>query len=317
MVATKVISISAFGKKGGVRRPKVIAIASGKGGVGKSNISLSLAISLYKTLQQLAQKQGVNKHPDILLVEGDLGKANLFLLMNMIPQMNLHHFFKDGHKLSEIITPTEYGIDFISGVPGDSEIANLTPKERDRFIGSILNINSLVKTKNYSHVIVDLSPGMINNVTDIAHASHEILLIVTPEKTAVADAYSLIKVLLEKEKKDPMKVLHKVRVIFNQITSEEEHAYWRNILNEDLQDLINMPVHLTERALPYDKNTIKDSVNSSTPYVNKFPSTPISKQTVQLAAEVLQVVSHRDDSAFNKVFNAILERLGLAQAGKN
>ncbi|MBO4732076.1 MAG: AAA family ATPase, partial [Spirochaetaceae bacterium] len=104
------------------RKTRIITVTSGKGGVGKTNLSVNLAIAY----AQIGKK--------VILIDADLGLANVNVILNMIPQYNLYHVITKQKRMSEIILPTEYGIKIIAGANGFSKIANLSDEDRGFFI---------------------------------------------------------------------------------------------------------------------------------------------------------------------------------------
>ena len=107
------------------RKTRIITITSGKGGVGKTNVATNMAIAY----AQLGKK--------VIVIDADLGLANVNVMMNLIPQYNLYHVIRKQKKMSEIILDTEYGIKLIAGASGFSKIANMTEDERNSFINEL------------------------------------------------------------------------------------------------------------------------------------------------------------------------------------
>ena len=110
-----------------IHKTRIIAITSGKGGVGKTNIAVNMAIAY----AQLGKK--------VILIDGDLGMANVNILLNMVPNYNLLHVINHQKKMSEIIQDTEFGIKFIAGANGFSRIANLSEDELSYFAEEFSN----------------------------------------------------------------------------------------------------------------------------------------------------------------------------------
>jgi len=177
---------------------KIISISSGKGGVGKTNISINLGIAM--------AKQGKK----VLIMDADFGLSNVNIILGKIPEYNLFHVFKGTKKLQDIIFKTEYGIDIIAGASGFNELTNMKPFERDNFISQLDELNI------YDIIILDIGAGISENVIKFALIGDELIIITTPEPTAITDAYGIIKILLS-ENKDI-----NVRVIVNKIKDIKE-----------------------------------------------------------------------------------------------
>lgn len=156
---------------------RIIAVASGKGGVGKTNISANLAISYAK----LGKK--------VVILDADLGLANVNVILGVIPKYNLYHVIRKQKTMKEIIYETEYGIRMIAGASGFSKIANLTEEERQSFISSFRTLSDA------DILIVDTSAGVSESVLSFLAAADDVIIVTTPEPTAITDAYGIIKVM--------------------------------------------------------------------------------------------------------------------------
>lgn len=156
---------------------RIIAITSGKGGVGKTNFAVNMAIAY----AQLGKK--------VILIDGDLGMANVNVLLNIVPEYNLMHVINKKKTMKEIIMDTEFGIKFIAGANGFSKIANLTVDELDDFATQFSTLG------NADIIIIDTGAGIANNVLQFVAAADEVFVVTTPEPTAITDAYGIIKII--------------------------------------------------------------------------------------------------------------------------
>ena len=161
--------------KGG--KTRIIAIASGKGGVGKTNLATNMAIAY----------AGAGKR--VVLMDADLGLANVNVVLGIIPKYNLYHMIRKHRTLEEILMDTDFGIQIVAGASGFAKIANLSEKERQSFVAGI---SSLSKA---DVIIVDTGAGVAPNVLSFIAAAHETIIVTTPEPTAITDAYGIIKVV--------------------------------------------------------------------------------------------------------------------------
>ena len=148
-------------------KTRIIAITSGKGGVGKTNISVNMAIAY----AQLGKK--------VILIDGDLGMANVNVLMNVVPQYNLMHVINKKKTMKEIILDTEFGIKFIAGANGFSKIANLSVEELEYFAKQFSTLG------NADIIIIDTGAGIANNVLQFVAAADEVYVVTTPEPTVL------------------------------------------------------------------------------------------------------------------------------------
>ena len=161
-----------------VRTARVITVTSGKGGVGKSNTSVNLAISLSK----IGKK--------VIIFDADFGLANVEVMFGAIPQYNLYDLIYKGKNIREIITPGPLDIGFISGGSGVIGLNNLY---RDQIIYLTKCISELNNLADF--IIIDTGAGISDQVLEFVMASPEILLVTTPEPSSLTDSYSLLKAL--------------------------------------------------------------------------------------------------------------------------
>jgi flagellar biosynthesis protein FlhG len=159
------------------KKTRIITVASGKGGVGKTNMSVNMALAYAR----LGKK--------VVIMDADFGLANVNVLIKMIPKFNLYHVCRKQKTMKEILVESEYGISIVPGASGFSKIANLTDDERQNFIEEL---NSL---SNADIIIIDTSAGVHSNVIDFIAAADDVVIITTPEPTAITDAYGLIKII--------------------------------------------------------------------------------------------------------------------------
>jgi flagellar biosynthesis protein FlhG len=159
------------------KKTRVITVASGKGGVGKTNLSVNMAIAYARLGKR------------VIIMDADLGLANVNILLNIIPKYNLYHVIRKQKTMREIMVDTEYGIQMIAGASGFSKIANLNEEERQSFITELYTLS------NADIIIIDTSAGVSSNVLSFIAAADEAIIITTPEPTAITDAYGIIKII--------------------------------------------------------------------------------------------------------------------------
>ena len=157
---------------------RVITVTSGKGGVGKSNISLNLAIQF----SRLRKK--------VVILDADFGLANIEVMLGIRPQYNLSDVILRGRNVSEIITKGPGNIGFVSGGSGINELANLDGSQLRILVNAMYQLDSIADI-----IIIDTGAGISDNVMEMILSSAEILLVATPEPASITDAYVLLKTL--------------------------------------------------------------------------------------------------------------------------
>lgn len=171
-------------------RPRIIAITSGKGGVGKTNIVANLGF----TLSRLGKK--------VLIFDADLGLGNLDVLLGLTPEYNLSHVLQGEKKLSEIVVPGPGRIQILPAASGIQELTSLTSEDRH------LVFNQLEAfIREFDIMLIDTAAGISANVLYFNVNADEIIVVATPEPTSITDAYALMKVLSVKYGTDQFKLV--------------------------------------------------------------------------------------------------------------
>ena len=205
-------------------KARIFTVTSGKGGVGKSNVAVNLAVQM--------RKRGKR----VIIFDADFGLANVEIMFGAIPKFNLSDLIYREKSIKEIITPGPMGIEFISGGSGITGVNNLSKEQLKFLVSNLEQLDELADV-----IIVDTGAGISDNVLEFVMASPEILLLVTSEPSSLTDAYSLLKAL--HRNKEFRQAQSKVKVISNRVVSEEEgigiyeklNAVVGQFLNGDLE----------------------------------------------------------------------------------
>ena len=158
--------------------PHVIAITSGKGGVGKSSIAVNLGISLAKTGAR------------VCIFDADTGLANINILLGLTPKAGLEHVLFGAKSIEEIMLPGPFGVKIIPGANGISECVSLHPRQQLRLTRELARIEG-----DFDYLLLDTAAGIADNTLDFVGSAHQSVVVITPEPTSLTDAFSLIKVM--------------------------------------------------------------------------------------------------------------------------
>ncbi len=240
---------------------RVIAITSGKGGAGKTNLSVNLGIALAQTGQRVA------------ILDADMGLANVDILIGVYPKFNLSHVLSGEKTLADIMMEGPSGIRIIPGASGIQKMAELSPTEQAAMIRAFSEIDQELDV-----LIVDTAAGISASVVNFARACQEIVVVVCDEPTSLTDAYAFIK-LLNRDYK-----LTNFHVVANMVkTVEQGQALF--------QKLIKVTDHYLDVTLrfvgsvPYDEN-LRKSVQKQSPVVVGFPNTKATLAIKDIAAKI-------------------------------
>ncbi len=187
------------------KRPlaRIITVTSGKGGVGKSNTAINLAIQF----RRMGQK--------VVILDADFGLANIEIMFGAVPKHNLCDFIYQGKSITDIITWGPLEVGFISGGSGITGMSNLDRDHLSTIIADLAELDKMADT-----IIVDTGAGIADAVLEFLVASGEILLVTTPEPTSITDSYSLLKALSRHPRYSPETT--QIRVLANKVMGEGE-----------------------------------------------------------------------------------------------
>jgi flagellar biosynthesis protein FlhG len=166
------------------RLPRVVAISSGKGGVGKSSITVNLGISL--------AKHGAK----VCVLDADTGLANANILLGLTPQFSLEHVLYGAKSIEEVMLDGPHGMKIIPGANGISECVTLHPRQQLRLTRELARVEN-----DFDFLLVDTAAGISNTTLDFVSAAQHALIVITPEPTSLTDAFSLIKLLKRRSSK--------------------------------------------------------------------------------------------------------------------
>lgn len=212
-------------KAGKASRPlaRVMTVTSGKGGVGKSNTSINLAVQFRK----MGKK--------VIILDADFGLANIEIMFGAVPKYSLCDLIYQGKGIKDIITKGPMGIGFISGGSGIAGMSNLSVDYLNYIIQNLAQLDSMADI-----IIVDTGAGIADAVLEFLVASGEVLLVTTPEPTSITDSYSLLKALYHHSGFDQN--VTKVKLIANRVGRESEGQVLFNKLNAVVERYLKVPM---------------------------------------------------------------------------
>lgn len=267
---------------------KIIAVTSGKGGVGKSNFAVNLGITLAHMKDPVTDKLLNNR---VIVMDADLGLANVNVLLGVIPKHNLLHVMKGQKKMHDIITATDYGVDIIAGASGFSQLANLSDDDKKNFIDGLAHI------VDADYIIVDTSAGIADNVVSFVLAAHETVVITTPEPTAITDAYGIIKAIVVESD------IPNIKLVVNRVRNAGEGARVSKKIIEIAGQFLN--VKIDNIGYIYDDQLVGDAVRRQVPFVVLAPRSNVALCVNHIARRLMNIEIPEEDTGWKKFFKKI------------
>jgi len=246
----------------GTGGPRVIAVASGKGGVGKTSLVVNLGLVLGRMQQR------------VLLLDADLGLANVEILMGLAPRFSLRDVLYGDKHIRDVVTPTAYGVRVVSGGSGLYELANLDSAQQARLLDMLLYFRD-----DTDCILIDTGAGINKNVIGFTAAAGEVIVVITPEPTSLTDAYSLLKVLAR------FGIVTEARVVVNRAAGDREGEQVAARLASAAERFLRLPVrHLG--TIPEDA-AVATAVMRQHPLVLAHPASPAARQIAAIAHRLL------------------------------
>lgn len=240
---------------------RVITITSGKGGVGKTNFSVNLALALAALDQR------------VLLIDADLGMANVDVLLGCSAQYSILNLLEDQFTLRDVITEGPCGIKFMTGGSGFHHLANLSDLQLQRITTQITQFD------NWANIIlIDTGAGISRNVLNFVMAADEVIIITTPEPTAITDAYAMMKAYVGNDGTSPL------NLVVNRVMTQDEGQSVVDKLNKVASRFLGLTVN--ELGFVYEDQNVVKAVKSQTPFLLSYPNS-ISTRCVEMIANRL------------------------------
>ena len=249
-----------------VTNARVIAVTSGKGGVGKSSVSINLAIQFTK----MGKK--------VIILDADFGLANIEVMFGVIPQYNLSDMMFKGKELKDIIMDGPEGVKFISGGSGIARLVNLDKEQVKRLVSKLSDLENMADV-----IIIDTGAGISPSVMEFLVASPETILVTTPEPTSITDSYALLKALAMHE--NFRKGETNIKMIANRVNSESEARNLYEKLNMVVTKFLNINIQYLG-CVPQDNNIVK-AVMRQQPVSLIYPNAVSTKHFEDIASRII------------------------------
>ncbi len=243
---------------------RTLAVTGGKGGVGKTNLSVALALC--------AARAGLR----VGILDADFGLAKLHILLGLTPQADLRDVLSGRLRLSDTLLEGPGGIRILPGASGLAEIANLGPEQRGLLLQGLEEVS-----ENFDLLLVDTGAGISENVLSFVVAADEAVVVTTPEPTALADAYGLIKVSFDRRKDLPFHLL------INNTSSPAEADSAARRLTEVTQRFLHVPITYAGRV-PADP-LVRAAVRARKSFLSHAPDGPAALAFRPVAAKILGI----------------------------
>ncbi|MDX5474520.1 MAG: MinD/ParA family protein [Bacillaceae bacterium] len=267
--------------------PYTIAVISGKGGVGKSNISLNFALTMQK------------KGKSVLLIDLDIGMANIDVLLGSTQKLSIVDFFHHNYELKQIIQKGPNNLSFIAGGSG---LTNTFQVDKEKMVSFLLQLRAL--TNQYDYIVFDMGAGISEENLQLLLSMNEIFLVTTGEPTSLTDAYSTLKIISKQSGSVPF------QVIINRALNEKNAIQTFHRLNAVSKRFIKKDLHF----LGYisDDKSVLNAVMEQKPFTILYPSSYASKAINEMVRKYLQFEINTDKqnntNFVSKLFQFFLER---------
>ena len=263
---------------------RVITVTSGKGGVGKTSVSVNLALQF--------QKMGKKT----VIIDADFGLANIEVMLGAHPKYNISDLIYNNMEMEDIITKGPEGVSFISGGSGVNELINLDRADLQVFVSKMTKLDEVADI-----IIIDTGAGISDAVQEFLLYSPEILIVITPEPTSTMDAYALLKTINRRKEFNANE--KKINVITNRVTDDKEGmALFHNISMVSSQFLkINLEYL---GAIPQDTCAMKAIVQQR-PISISFPNSVAARSLREIADKLCNVSQNKKEGFVGMFLNML------------
>lgn len=242
---------------------KVISITGGKGGVGKTNVTLNLAMAL----AQLGKK--------VLVLDADLGLANCDVMLGLRVERNLSHVLAGTATLDDILVEGPFGIKIVPATSGSQNMTELSPVEHASLIRAFSELQTEIDV-----LLVDTAAGISDMVLSFSRASQDVVVVVCDEPSSITDAYALMKILSRDHGVD------KFKIVANMVRSLKEGQELFAKLTRVTDRFLDVSLELVA-TIPHDEN-VRKAARKQKAFIDAFPKTPASMAIKTLALKAVK-----------------------------
>lgn len=242
---------------------RIIAVTSGKGGVGKTNITVNLAIAL------------ASYGKKVLVLDADFGLANVDVVLGVAPKYNLNHVISGERKLKDVIAEGPGGIAIITGGSGLQELINLSDWELVRFMLNMREMEGL-----FDIILIDTGAGLSHHVLRCVLAADDILVVTTPEPAAITDAYAAIKLILHKNNNA------KITLLMNMVKDIPDAQRMAERLTAVIKRFTGADIKIS--GYVRDDQFVEKAIRNQEPFILSYPAAAASAGINRLAAELTE-----------------------------
>ncbi len=242
---------------------KVIAVTGGKGGVGKTNVTLNLAMAM----AQMGKK--------VLVLDADLGLANCDVMLGLRVEKNLFHVLSGEAELDDILIEGPFGIKIVPATSGTQSMTELSPAEHAGLIRAFSELRTA-----FDVLLVDTAAGISDMVLSFSRASQDVLVVVCDEPSSITDAYALMKILSREHS------VQRFKIVANMVRSLKEGQELFAKLSRVTDRFLDVTLELVA-TIPFDEN-VRKAARKQKAFVDAFPKSPASLAVKTLATRAVQ-----------------------------
>jgi len=262
---------------------RVITISSGKGGVGKSNLSLNLALALTDFKQK------------VMLLDADMGLANIDVILGLTPLYNLSHVIMGEKTIPEIIIEGPHGLKIIPGGSGMQELANLKEWELENFLTKLSKIEG-----EADYLLIDTGAGLAKTVLSFALAADELIIVTTSDPTAITDAYGFIKTLCIQDYSG------QIYIVVNRAFSANDAAIVYNKLKIAVNKFLKYNIEFL--GFVVEDSKVGQAVREQKAFIIAYPQSMASYNLYNIAAKITnQKEQLRQENGLKTFFNRVAQ----------